>query len=168
MGHIFIQKPPALRWKTSQSLGPKDHYDDAILQYDRYIEEVVALLKKEGLYENTLLVINSDHGFRWGVSSSLPLVFRFPDGEYQGVRKYNTQRIDIPHTVLGFLGIPIPDWMEGESLLDEGRNDMKPIYVVNRAQSSDVNGWRQIASPKPPFYTRLVLLVRFIATKCSI
>ena len=38
-------------------------------------------------------------------------------------------------------------------MLDEGRNDMKPIYVVNRAQSSDVNGWRQIASPKPPFYT---------------
>ncbi len=152
-GPHFYSEAPRFAMEDQSVPWSKDHYDDAILQYDRYIEEVVALLKKEGLYENTLLVINSDHGFRWGVSSSLPLVFRFPDGEYQGVRKYNTQRIDIPHTVLGFLGIPIPDWMEGESLLDEGRNDMKPIYVVNRAQSSDVNGWRQIASPKPPFYT---------------
>ena len=144
--HHFSNGVQNRRWSI-------DHYDDAVLQYDRYIEEVVAFLKAEGLYENTLLVVNADHGYRWGVSTPLPLAFRFPGQQYTGVKTFNTQRIDIPYTVLEYLDIAPPGWMEGRSLLSETNRLGAPIYVVSPAPRSTKNGWFFVPSPQPPFYT---------------
>lgn len=142
----FAEGPQTIDWSA-------DHYDDAVLQYDRYVEEVVNFLKSEDLYANTLLVLNSDHGHRWGVETPIPLVLRFPQHEYTGVREYPTQRLDIPFSLLEYLGINAPGWMEGNSLFSEVRESVPPIYVVDRAPSMNVRGWRQVALPKAPFYT---------------
>ncbi|MEZ5530244.1 MAG: sulfatase-like hydrolase/transferase [Porticoccaceae bacterium] len=152
-GPTFFSEVHEFAAGDQKSYWSRDHYDDAVLQYDKYIEEVVDFLKEQGLYEKTLLVINADHGFQWGISTPIPLVFHFPHKEKVGVRNYNTQRIDIPFSVLEYLGINPPKWMEGVSLFDEKRDSSSPIYIVNRAASSDVNGWRQVANPTAPFYT---------------
>jgi hypothetical protein len=144
-------------FSTSRSAGERwlrESQDDAILQMDRYLEEIWMLLVEEGLTEETLLIINSDHGYNWGSLAPIPLIIRFPGRAHVGVRTENSQRIDIAPTILDFLGIPRPEWMEGRSLLSDGIDPVAPIVIVNRAKSRPVAGWRRLlANPKPPFYT---------------
>ena len=139
--------------RTQNKSWDRDFYDNAILGYDNYTREIVEFLKQEGLYDNTLLILNTDHGFKWGYQQPLPLIIRFPDGYRKGVVKSNSQRIDIAPTIVEYLGLDIPDWMEGDSLIDLERSSMEPIYVVNRQKSGEKNGWRIVSNPRPPFYT---------------
>ena len=130
-----------------------DFYDNAVLGYDNFTREIVEFLKRERLYDNTLLILNTDHGFRWGYSQTLPLIIRFPNKDHIGVVKTNSQRVDIAPTIVDYLGLEVPPWMEGQSLLDPQRPVDKPIYVVDRQPSDSSNGWRIVKNPKPPFYT---------------
>jgi len=45
-------------------------YDGAILQFDYYLQKIVEVLKEQGLDENTIIVVSSDHGEfmgEWGL-----------------------------------------------------------------------------------------------------
>jgi arylsulfatase A-like enzyme len=114
-----------------------DFYDDAILGFDSYVEEVVALLEELGELDETLLIVNSDHGTVWRTSQRLPLLFRFPGATRRGTIVANTQRIDIAPTILATLEVAPPDWMEGESLLDAELDPLRPIFST---------GWSRHAS----------------------
>jgi arylsulfatase A-like enzyme len=130
-----------------------DFYDDAILQYDRFTREIVEFLEERGSFERTILVLNTDHGFRWAIDEPLPLIIHFPGEEHTGVRVANSQRLDIAPTLLEALGIPRLDWMGGQSLLSLQPGRLRPILVTNRMPSVEIGGWRQVPSPSPPFYT---------------
>ena len=62
-----------------------DFYDDAILEFDSRVREMTELLKEQGVYDRTLLIINTDHGSRWTINQRLPLILRFPGGEHSGL-----------------------------------------------------------------------------------
>jgi len=50
--------------------GMVDYYDDAILSFDSYVGEVIDHLKANGQFENTILIIFTDHdGERLGIRS---------------------------------------------------------------------------------------------------
>lgn len=51
------------------------------------------------------------------MSSRLPFIIKFPVEVEIPDTKINAQAIDIAPTILDYLGITIPDWMEGRSLL---------------------------------------------------
>ena len=108
----------------------------------RYVDDeigtLIERLKREGLYERSLIIFMSDHGDaffehrRFGHNATLydemlriPLLMKFP--KRAGVRPRRVQAlaetIDVMPTVLDFLGLPVPDVVEGESLwpLIEGR-----------------------------------------------
>jgi len=130
-----------------------DFYDDAVLEFDTLVEDLVTFLAETGLDENTVLVLYTDHGMNWTVTDRLPLVMRFPGGANAGVIAENTQNLDIAPTLLDYLGIEQPEWMGGSSLL----RPLDPHRLVLAAFTSKGqilgNNWVLPADMnQPPFY----------------
>ena len=122
-----------------------DFYDDSILQFDVYVAEIVQILKDLGDYENTLIIINSDHGSQWTIDQRLPLMIRFPRQEHRGRITWNTQRVDIAPTIVDYLGGEVPAWMTGQSLIGSDPDRHRPIFSFKSAGSHR-------ESDGPPFY----------------
>ena len=105
-----------------------DFYDDSVLQFDEYVGEVVSELSKLGILEDTIIVIYSDHGQHYFTDQRVPLLLRFPNGDYAGRIRNNVQNLDIAPTILEYLGQPVPGWMEGRSLLAGEPDTLRPIF----------------------------------------
>ena len=133
-----------------------DFYDDAVLDYDTYMGELVDRLTQAGLMDQTVIVVYSDHADQWRSDDRIPLMFHFPDGEFTGKINNDTQNLDIAPTLLDYLGIKKPDWMAGQSLLRQEPPATRPIFSVSLVnvvcQPPD---WWCVVDPqqaKPPFY----------------
>jgi hypothetical protein len=86
---------------------------------DEEVNLIVADLKRAGRFENSIIVIWSDHGRAHRKNRRLPLIIKFPDKPVIPPKNlgWNTQTLDIAPTLLDYLDVPIPGWMEGRSLL---------------------------------------------------
>lgn len=163
--HGKFFKPTERIWSSEEDyekLWNIDGYDDAILDFDRMVEQIYGLLKAAGALDETIVVISSDHGFRHGVTQRLPLLIRLPGTSKTGRIGGNSQRLDIAPTLLDALGIAPRDWMEGESLLNpefDGTNRF--IFATGTVEDRTLEGkvW-SVTSPQPPWYTlgRLTLV----------
>jgi phosphoglycerol transferase MdoB-like AlkP superfamily enzyme len=132
-------------------------YDDSILNFDRYVGELFDYLADSGTLKNTIVIIYSDHGRMWTVHDRTPLLFWFPEGKHAGRINDNVQNIDIAPTILDYLGIPIPKWMAGQSLIDDDL--IAPGYIFSSSVDTSLievsrNGiWVVDTGRKiPPFY----------------
>jgi hypothetical protein len=131
-----------------------DFYDDAILDFDRNVGELVNELSDQGLLEKTILIIGSDHGEEWNQLKRLPLLIRFPHGQYAGRIQANVQNMDIAPTLLDYIGLEQPDWMDGTSLID-GELEQRPIFGVDPVKRDRLNDGGFVITKeevKPPFY----------------
>ena len=88
-----------------------DYYDDAILSFDQYAGEVIDSLKASGEYDNTILIINSDHAMQYRMEERIPLIIHFPGDDHAGRISQNVQNLDIAPTILDYLGMAEPAWM---------------------------------------------------------
>ena len=134
----------------------KDFYDDSILDFDSYVGEVVDGLKRRGLLDQTIMVIYSDHADRWRSNDRIPLLFRFPNGEFAGRVHNNTQNLDVAPTLLDYLGMEKPAWMAGQSLLRQEPPALRPIISAGVVDvDCEPPNWWCVIDPKqsrPPFY----------------
>jgi arylsulfatase A-like enzyme len=137
-----------------------DFYDDAVLDFDRYLEEVVTFLRQRGLLERTILVVYSDHGQKYLTAQRVPLLFRFPGAARRGRVSTLVQNLDIAPTLVDALGGDVPDWMEGRSLLAGTIEPCRPILsaIVNSEIISHQGNW-WFSTPRPPFFTLGTLAV---------
>ncbi|GAP15969.1 arylsulfatase A [Longilinea arvoryzae] len=131
-----------------------DFYDDSILSFDDQVKDLVAFLKENDLYENTILVIYTDHGWGWTTDRRLPLLIHFPGEENAGEITQDTQNLDIAPTVLDYIGIDKPEWMSGSSLL--GELDPGRLIISGKTDlavwASDTLFMVDETKRKPPFY----------------
>jgi len=134
-----------------------DFYDDSILSFDQYVGDLFDYLSNSGKLKNTVVILYSDHGHQWKVYHRVPLIFWFPNGENAGKIEENVQNVDIAPTILDYLGLSIPKWMDGKSLV--GKNVAQPPYIFSASVDSNQievtkNGlWEVDAQRKaPPFY----------------
>ena len=127
-------------------------YDDALRDYDISVAEVVGYLRDTGKYDRTLLVLNSDHGRRHSTRENLPLIMKLPGGGRTGRVRFNTQRVDIAPTLLDYIGVEVPEWMAGESLLSGELDPMRPL-VQARSVRSVLGLTGTVAISSPPFHT---------------
>ena len=124
--------------------GPNDYLDERELQrmkvrysaevtmVDRWLGRFLDRMEELGLFENTLLILLSDHGVAHGehgytgkVPSALypeltDIVFllRHPEGKGSGKGSdYYASTHDVAPTILSFLGVETPQPMEGQNLL---------------------------------------------------
>ena len=94
-----------------------DAYDDAILDFDAYINEICEALAASGQLDKTIIVIYSDHNMLYSSTQRIPLLFHFPGKEHAGRIQNNVQNLDIAPTLLQYLGLNVPSWMSGVNLL---------------------------------------------------
>ena len=146
------------RGKKQDDVLLDDFYDDAITDFDFVVKQVVNRLKKMGIYDDTLIVITSDHGKPGELNSKtrnrIPLAIKFPHGTHRGRRSVNTQRIDVAPTILDVLGIEPPSWMQGRSLLSDDIDPLRPIVSSHVAERRKIGkGFLMAAKVNPPFWS---------------
>ncbi len=130
-------------------------YDDTILDTDWHLGKIFAWLEESGEIENTVIVYSSDHTEGWDVNRRVPLIFRFPHGEHRGRLRQTAQLLDVAPTLLDYIGVGIPPWMEGASLLRPGElSDLRPLFATSKLQKVDFTDeqWRSNLDWGPPFY----------------
>jgi arylsulfatase A-like enzyme len=109
-------------------------YYGLITEVDDNIGRLVAALKAGGQYDNTLIVITSDHGDtigdHWVVGKDgyydsafhVPLIVRVPGADWDAGRGTKvdafTENIDVMPTILDLMGLPVPTQCDGYSLRD--------------------------------------------------
>jgi len=114
------------------------HYDQIRLT-DAEIGGILDRLKADGLYENTIVFVFSDHGcrlprhkqFLYDGGLHVPLLIAWPGNP--GAVRPGTRRddlvsgLDISATTLALAGFPVPDWMESRDML---RRDYKREFII--------------------------------------
>ena len=106
-------------------------YDGGIAFIDAQIGRIVAGLKQRGLYDNTMIVVTSDHGEAFGERHNVEhgnspyqnllhvaLLVKYPKGAHTGRVESPVSLIDVAPTVLQQTGAAVPGTMQGRSLLD--------------------------------------------------
>jgi len=104
---------------------------------DRDIGTIIDRLKKEGLYDNTIIMITADHGvalprgkqFVYDEGLHIPLIIRWPARMVPGtVSKELVSNLDIVPTILDLAGMPRPAYLQGRSLADPARKEPQEIF----------------------------------------
>lgn len=121
--HVFSTGETDKEWD-------KELYQDAILSFDGSVEQIYRHLKETGQLENTILVVYTDHGFMYTVNNRIPIIIRFPNQAHAGTRTSNLQVIDVPVTLLDYLGIEPPAWMSGSTFLNFEASPTREIISI--------------------------------------
>jgi N-sulfoglucosamine sulfohydrolase len=118
------------------------HHYDTIRQTDEQVGQIVNMLKREGIYENTVIFFWTDHGMKlyrhkqWLYEGGIrvPMIASGPGIEKGVAREDLVSGIDITATTLALSETPKPDWVEGENLLAK---DFKRNYVISARDRCD-------------------------------
>jgi arylsulfatase A-like enzyme/Tfp pilus assembly protein PilF len=122
---------PPEPYKTRYSNRNWGLYDGEIAYVDELIGRVLDKLNEKSVLEKTIIVIVGDHGemlgehdesshgfFIYEAATAVPLIIRFPSSKLGGKRIITSvETIDIMPTLLQILGFPMPDEVQGQSLL---------------------------------------------------
>ena len=105
-------------------------YDEFIRYCDKTFEDFIAQLSKRNILENTVIILSADHGqsfehnvFTHGTGhlyeqeTNIPLIIKEPDQSEGRIINDLVEQIDVAPTILELANIPIPSWMEGQSLV---------------------------------------------------
>ena len=111
---------------------PEHPYAGEIAYTGAAVGDVIEALRARGLYDQTLVIVTSDHGEEFGEhgkvgwhSHSLydellrvPLLLKLPDSRHAGTSvEQQVRGLDILPTLLELVGVEIPEQARGRSLL---------------------------------------------------
>ena len=115
-------------------------YCDEVRRFDRYVGGVVNELKKQGVFEDTLIILLGDNGRPFPRSKTslydsgmkTPLVVHWPAGGLKegAISKSLVSAMDIAPAILEAAGLSIPARVQGLSLLPVCRNPEVKIREV--------------------------------------
>ncbi|SVB29570.1 uncharacterized protein METZ01_LOCUS182424 [marine metagenome] len=106
-------------------------YAALLSQCDHYLGQVIDFMDEKKMWEDTMLIVNTDHGFLLGEHdwwakcrmpfyneiAHIPLFVWDPRSGKAGERRQSlVQMIDLPPTILEFFGLPMPVDMQGRTL----------------------------------------------------
>ncbi|ENM5926915.1 sulfatase [Vibrio mimicus] len=125
-----------------QSIGiqrdARRHYAAALSMCDYYLGKVLDFLDEHNLWEDTMLIVNTDHGFLLGEHDffgknymptyqelcNIPLFIWDPRSKQKNQTRYSlVQTIDLMPTLLSYFGLDIPDEVMGKDLAEVIAND---------------------------------------------
>jgi arylsulfatase A-like enzyme len=169
-----------LRPNVPDSMQKQIRYDLAgyyahISALDDMVGEIVEQLKKEGIFDNTIILFTSDHGDLLGShghyrkqrpydeSIRVPLLVHYSGKN--GIKKGNYKAMitseDIMPTLLGLSGVKIPNTVEGidfsKYLQGKEKDPKDTVAMITCIQPfgewSGRNGGREYRGIRTPFYT---------------
>jgi arylsulfatase A-like enzyme len=128
-------------------------YDGGIAYIDLHVGELIARLKKLGIYENCLIIITSDHGEAFGerdlmchgVSAyqdqvHVPLIIKYPNVRERVIVNETVSLCDLMPTILDVLGYEIPGGIDGQSLLNHDRGKRGEV-ISESFPKGDIFNW---------------------------
>ncbi|MCL2013366.1 MAG: sulfatase-like hydrolase/transferase [Oscillospiraceae bacterium] len=100
-------------------------YYSTITQIDDSVGKMVSLLRKKGIYENTMIIYTADHGdymgfhhlllkggFMYDPLMKIPLVIKYPDNRRISKHSDLTCTTDLPEMIFTECGVKTPDSMK--------------------------------------------------------
>ena len=120
---------------------------------DRLLGRLVARLKSQGMYDDTLIVVTADHGFAWKVGvdtrrsvdisnvdevGPVPLIVKRPGPPRGGVNRALAQTLDVAPTVAAVLGVPLGYRADGRSAFSRAVRARRTVSLVKRDFSAVV------------------------------
>ncbi len=143
-------------------------YYDQVTMMDAQVGKVLQDLEAQGLAENTIVFYYSDHGGVLGRSKRflfesglrVPLIIRFPE-KYQHLApgKPNTRTdrlvtfVDFAPTVLSLVGVPVPDYMQGQAFLGEQKQTPSEYAFAFRGRMDEAYDMSRSVRDKQFRYT---------------
>lgn len=137
-------------------------YSAEIIQSDALLGEVLDEIDRQNLWENSIIVFFSDHGLHLGEhegvwlkttafeeSLRVPFIICAPGKKRGVVCERPVELVDIYPTLTELCDLPLPDGLEGSSLVPLLENPSaewkKAIFgQVNRNHTNDFNGGRAV------------------------
>ena len=137
----------------------KDHYR-SVYSVDENLGQILDYLDAAGLAEDTAIIYTTDNGyflgehgwydkrFMYEPSLRIPFLMRYPRLPVKGVVEDRmVLNIDVAPTILDLAGIPVPEQMQGESLLplvegsppDDWRSSIFYAYYDNSWAMKDLS-----------------------------
>lgn len=132
-----LTQPSLLNWPVYGRLTGKlslDELGDLRKEYaalismcDAYLGKILDFMDDHGMWKDTLLIVNTDHGFLFGEHDwlgknkpplyneivHLPCFIHMPGQPENQRRSALTQSLDIPATLLDYFAVPPPGWNGG-------------------------------------------------------
>jgi arylsulfatase A-like enzyme len=134
----------------------RDVYDAEVLSLDTELRRLFAGLRSRGLLENAILVVSSDHGEEFkehgllGHEKTLfdevtrvPLLIALPDSSAGAEIAEAVSLVDLAPTLLGLVGLPVPEAFEGRSLLSRSGDASAPGFAYSELIVPETGGWRR-------------------------
>ena len=147
---MYDDEPYDLKEPFSVIYGPSDYlverelqrmrarYSAEVTMADRWLGRFLDKMEELSLFEDTLVLLLSDHGVAlgehghtgkpayalWPEITDVPFFIRRPDGKGAGeTSEYQASTHDVASTVLGYLGIEAPEQLQGQDLSTIGAGD---------------------------------------------
>jgi arylsulfatase A-like enzyme len=130
-------------------------YDGSIHYVDAWMGGFVADLRRRGLFDSVLLVLVSDHGQEFGEHGSVmhgklfatvtrvPMLLKLPGSAIRSGVDAPVETTDLVPTLLDALALPVPEGLDGASLLPLASGQTKGAQRI--AISESPRGGRSIA-----------------------
>ncbi|MBN1765652.1 MAG: sulfatase-like hydrolase/transferase [Sedimentisphaerales bacterium] len=183
--HTDYNPPEPYRWQFSRNSSSKREelnnlYAGEVAYTDYCIGQLINTLKELGVYDDTLLIITSDHGemlgehgeeehgyFIYQSAVKVPLILKIPDRIRPRVIDRPVSLLDIVPTVCGLLGIDYPPQVSGMDLYrtviapktpaEQERyiycESVLPTYCNVNSLLGVVSGdWKYIQTTRPELY----------------
>ena len=132
---------------------------------DECLGDLVQILAEQGVLDDTLLVVTSDHGEQLGDhdmigkfngfyegSLRVPLLLRLPDGKHKGLKLDQlVELVDVFPTLCALTGAPVPPTVSGRSfapLLEDPQRKHR-AFVNCTLVEKDWHGADAVSSDKP-------------------
>jgi len=141
------------------------NYLASIEEMDRKVGLLIARLKEDGLYDNTVIFFFGDHGRphmrgkQWLYDSGLhiPLIVRHPHWPAGEVKTALVSAIDFAPTCLAMAGITPPSHMQGQNWIDEKYKEPEFLFAArdrcgdapDRIRSVRSKDWKYIRNFEP-------------------
>lgn len=123
-------------------------YDTGIRYADEFFGKIVLILKNLGIYDDTLIIISTDHGESLGelnvygdhetachIINRVPMIIKWPNKNWKKEYKSFIYQSDVAATILEGLGQKVPEAWDGKSFfkqIEKGKEFGRDYLVVSQ------------------------------------
>jgi len=132
------------------------HHYDCLLKTDEHVGQIIAALKRDGYYDNTVIFMFSDHGYKlhrhkqflYEGGIHMPLIVTGPGYPVGKVRDDLVSGIDVSAASLALAGISIPSALDGRDFMAKGYRHRD--YVISARDRCDytIEKIRAVVTPR--------------------
>jgi len=136
--HLYDPHDPYTPPEPYRTRYATEPYDGEIAYVDSVVGKLIANLRKRGLFESSLIAVMADHGeafgehgekhhgiFLYDETIHVPLLLKLPRQYSAKMVETRVGLVDVAPSVLRVLHLPVPDTMQGQSVLTSLTPDKK-------------------------------------------